>query len=71
MTKKEQIKYEIDNIREEYLDELYKVIKKFVEVKKKSQGKRFLSKLKEIKIDGPEDFSENIDLYLTGEKKVG
>ena len=26
-----------------------------------------MSKLREITIDGPEDFAENIDLYLTGE----
>jgi len=30
-----------------------------------------MSKLKEITIEGPEDFSENIDLYLTGEKTIG
>jgi len=29
-----------------------------------------MSKLKNIKIDGPEDFAENIDLYLSGEKRI-
>lgn len=29
-----------------------------------------ISKLKQIKIDGPEDFAENLDLYLSGEKRV-
>ncbi len=29
------------------------------------------SKLREISIDGPEDFSENLDFYLTGEKTIG
>lgn len=32
----------------------------------KKQG--VLSKLKEIKIQAPEDFAQNIDLYLNGEK---
>lgn len=27
-----------------------------------------LSKLKQVKIQGPEDFAENIDLYLNGGK---
>lgn len=27
-----------------------------------------LSKLKQVKIQGPEDFAQNIDLYLNGEK---
>lgn len=29
-----------------------------------------MSKLKQIKIDGPEDFAENLDLYLSGEKRI-
>ena len=29
-----------------------------------------LSSLKQIKISGPEDFSENLDAYLSGEKHV-
>lgn len=30
--------------------------------------KGVLSKLKEIKIQAPEDFAQNIDIYLNGEK---
>ena len=29
-----------------------------------------MSKLKRIKIDAPEDFAANLDLYLSGEKSV-
>lgn len=29
-----------------------------------------MSKLREIQFDGPEDFSENLHLYLSGEKKL-
>ena len=29
-----------------------------------------MSRLKRIRIEGPSDFSENIDLYLSGEKAV-
>lgn len=32
--------------------------------------KSLLSSLTQIKISGPEDFSENLDAYLNGEKQV-
>ncbi|MGF1481599.1 MAG: hypothetical protein ACFB4I_19300 [Cyanophyceae cyanobacterium] len=35
-----------------------------------NKGKRLLTKLKEVKIHGPEDFAANIDLYLSGEKRI-
>jgi len=39
----------------------------FEQLRKKQS---LMSKLKNIKIDGPEDFAENIDLYLSGEKRI-
>jgi hypothetical protein len=36
-----------------------------------SNGGSLLSKLENIKIEGPEDFSGNLDLYLSGEKTIG
>jgi hypothetical protein len=33
-------------------------------------GGSLLAKLRQIKISGPADFSENIDAYLTGEKSA-
>ena len=32
--------------------------------------KSILSSIKQIKISGPEDFSENLDAYLNGEKLI-
>ncbi len=29
-----------------------------------------MAKLKQVKIDGPEDFATNHDLYMSGEKRV-
>lgn len=67
MTVKDLIQVEIDKLPEESLHDLYEVIKQFAQ--KKSQAKKgALSKLKSIKIQGPEDFAENIDLYLGGQK---
>lgn len=70
MTKKEQIHAEIDNLSEEYLDELYLLIKKFSQSKQDPKKPSLMSKLKSIKIDAPEDFAANVDLYVSGEQRV-
>jgi hypothetical protein len=67
MTTKELIKAEIDNVDDKYLDELYSIIKNFVEAKTIPQEGSFMSRLKRIKINAPEDFSVNLDLYVSGE----
>ncbi|NET40426.1 hypothetical protein [Okeania sp. SIO2B3] len=70
MTNKEKIYAEIESISEEYFEELYWLIKKFAEAKPIKKKSTFMSKLKSIQIDGPEDFAANLDLYLNGEKSV-
>lgn len=44
------------------------LIMKEVSEKKSKKKKGVLSKLKKIKIQAPEDFAENIDLYLNENK---
>ena len=44
------------------------LIMKEVSEKKSNKKKGVLSKLKKIKIQAPEDFAENIDFYLNGNK---
>jgi hypothetical protein len=70
MITKELIHAEVDGISDEYLDELYALIKMFVESGKNGKKKSFMSKLKSVKIDAPEDFAANLDLYMSGEKRV-
>ncbi|MGI2906326.1 hypothetical protein [Tolypothrix sp. VBCCA 56010] len=70
MNTKEQIQAEIDNLKEEYLDELYILIKDFAQSKQQPKKTSFMSKLKKIKIDAPKDFAANLDLYVGGEKVV-
>ena len=76
MTTKEQIKAEIDNLKEDSLekgdlDELYKTIKDFVQARASAPKKESLmSRLRKIKIDAPEDFSTNLDQYMSGEKTI-
>jgi hypothetical protein len=66
MTAKDNIKAEIDSLNEEYLDELYLLIKDFAQSKQNLRKHSFMSKLKQIKIDAPEDFASNLDSYLAG-----
>jgi DNA polymerase/3'-5' exonuclease PolX len=70
MTVKELIYTEIDKIGEESLDELYEIVQRFVQVKSNQHETGALSKLKRIKIQAPEDFAANLDLYLSGEKQL-
>jgi hypothetical protein len=71
MTTKERIYAEIEQVGEDNLDELYGVIKSFV-ASKAAQPKPpgIMSKLKAVKIEAPEDFAANLDLYASGEKRA-
>lgn len=71
MNSKDLIKAEIEKVPEERLDTLYAVIKEFARPTATNGGRSLMSKLREISIDAPEDFAENIDLYLSGEKTIG
>lgn len=68
MTAKDNIKAEIDSLHEEYLDELYLLIKDFAQSKQNLRTHSFMSKLKQIKIDAPEDFASNLDSYVVGDE---
>lgn len=67
MRLKELIELEINKVPEENLAELYQMVQRFSQEKVK-QKTGVLSKLTRIKIQAPEDFSQNIDSYLNGEK---
>lgn len=70
MTTKELIQAEIDQVQEGDLDELYKLVKDFAQAKQESPKPSLMAKLRSIKIDAPEDFATNFDLYLSGEKRA-
>lgn len=71
MISKELIKSEIEKVPEDRLEELYSVVRSYSEPSTRGDGRSFMSKLREITIEGPEDFAVNIDLYLAGEKTLG
>ena len=71
MISRELIKSEIEKVPENQLEELYSVVRTYSKPTENGDERSLLSKLREITIDGPEDFAENIDLYMTGEKTIG
>jgi DNA polymerase/3'-5' exonuclease PolX len=70
MTLKDLIYAEIDKLDEQNLTELYAVIQNFTQIKSSQTKTGALQKLKQIKIQAPEDFAANLDLYLSGEKQL-
>jgi len=71
MISKELIKLEIEKVPEERLDALYSIVQQFARHAPANGGRSLMSKLQDISINAPEDFAENIDLYLSGEKPLG
>lgn len=70
MTTKELIEAEIEHLDEAQLNQLYQVARRLSESKKPPATPSLMGKLKQVKIDGPEDFATNLELYLSGEKRV-
>lgn len=70
MTTRELLLREIEQLNEEELDALFALVQQFLQQKGDDENVGFLERLSEITIDGPEDFSENFDLYLSGEKSL-
>jgi hypothetical protein len=74
MTTREIIQAELDKLDEEEMDELLRVIRSLTEAKKRPVGGSkvsLISKLKQIKIEAPEDFATYFALYRSEEKQVG
>ena len=67
MTSKEIIKKEIAHVPEERLDDLHQLVKEFSKSKNSGGKSNLMARLRQIKIQGPKDFSQNIDAYLSGE----
>jgi hypothetical protein len=71
MTTKDRILHELDRLDEEELEIFYRLIEKFLQARRQEASQPgFLERLATIQINGPVDFAENIDLYLTGEKQI-
>lgn len=70
MTTLELIHHEIEKLPPEKLDELYVLIRGLTVAEPAPRARGIMEKLREIQIEGPPDFSTNLDAYLSGEKRV-
>ncbi len=70
MTIKEQIHAEIERMADDSLESLFTLIKSFAPTRAIPAKGSIMAKLKKIRIEAPADFAANLDLYLSGEKRV-
>ncbi len=70
MTTRDLLLREIDQLDETELEELFALVRQFLEDRRENEPEGFLERLGKIQISGPEDLSENLDLYLRGEKSI-
>lgn len=70
MTTKELLLREIEQLDELELEALFALVREFLDQKDFESTDDILVQIGEIQIDGPEDFAENHDLYLSGEKSL-
>ena len=72
MSTKELIQQEIEKLDESKLPELYDIVKRLQgqKIKPETSQRSFMQRLGDVSISGPRDFSENLDLYMSGAKQV-
>lgn len=68
MTTKQLIESEIQRMDETQLNELYQAIREIAGTKTRPSSPSLMSKLKQVRIQAPEDFATDLDLYASGEK---
>ncbi len=70
MVTRELIHSEVERLNAADLEELYKLIRQLNRAKQKQLKKGALSRIKQVKISAPKDFSVNHDLYATGKNRA-
>jgi hypothetical protein len=68
MTTREKLHAEIEALDENSVAAVYQIVQRYAQPRPGQNSGDLLTLLQQVKIDGPEDFSENLDLYLNGEK---
>jgi hypothetical protein len=70
MTAKELSQTELETLSEAELAELYTVIKQLMQAQRHAKPPSFMARLKRIQIEVPEDFAANLELDVSGERRV-
>ncbi len=74
MTTKERVVAQLNKLGEDEMNHLLKIVEHMAQKEPQAEVPRkpgLLSKLKQIKIEAPEDFASNLDSYTSGEKRIG
>ena len=66
MSQKEEIIAALDELEEENVERVHALIQHLKAIQEAKPEGTFMSRLMEIKIEGPPDFSKNLDKYLYG-----
>ncbi len=64
MTTRAALKSEIDRLQESDLDIVYSIIQSILRQYDQAEKQAFMTKLQNIRIEGPPDFSRKIEEYL-------
>ena len=67
MNIREEIVAKVQSLPESVLPQIHEFIEK---IEEKDEKPSLMERLRKIKIQGPPDFAENFDLYMSGEKSL-
>ena len=70
MTTREVLHAEIDGLDDRAVEPVLELVRQYVSSQTEPRSGDLLTMLRSVKIDGPVDFAENLDLYLSGEKSA-
>jgi hypothetical protein len=70
MTAREQLHAEIDSLDDKSVMTISEFVRQIVKSPPPKRSGDLLTMLRQVQIDGPVEFSENLDLYMSGEKRV-
>ncbi len=70
MTTKESLKSQIDGLDDQSADAVLTFVRQLAASQARQRKGDLLTRLQEVRIQGPPDFAANLDLYLSGEKSA-
>jgi hypothetical protein len=70
VTAREQLHAEIDALDDRSVASVSEFVRQIVKSQAPKRSGDLLTMLRQVQIDGPVDFSENLDLYMNGGKSV-
>ena len=70
MTTKEMLHAKIETLDDQSIATVLEFVSQYVNSRAAERSGDLLKMLRKVQIDAPADFSENLDLYMNGERSV-